>query len=289
MPRPSFQFYPADWRNNAKLRRCSEAARGAWMDVLCVLNDSDEYGVCRWPLADLARSAGVPLKLLKELAAKDVLKGGDKQCEAYVYTPRSGRKNGEPVTLVAESDGPCWYSSRMVRDEHVRQTRGSGTRFGAESDEDGQHADGSPNATPKAAPKRAPKPPFGERSGDGSSSSSSSSIKTLTTLSGKPDVLAVLAHLNAKTGRKYEPVDANTRLIAGRLKDGATVEQCKAVIDAKVAKWGADPKMADYLRPKTLFNATNYAQYVGELGAAAAGADGDGQGGQSDPRFRGMK
>lgn len=77
MKRPSFQFYPADWRNNAKLRRCSEAARGAWMDILCILHDSDEYGVLRWPLADVARSAGVSTRLAQELAAKDVLKGSD--------------------------------------------------------------------------------------------------------------------------------------------------------------------------------------------------------------------
>jgi hypothetical protein len=56
LKRPSFQFYPADWKNNSKLRRCSEAARGAWVDILCLLNDCDEYGVCRWPLAELARA-----------------------------------------------------------------------------------------------------------------------------------------------------------------------------------------------------------------------------------------
>jgi hypothetical protein len=58
MKRPSFQFYPADWRGNANLRRCSEAARGAWMDILCLLHDSDTYGIVRWPLVDLANAAG---------------------------------------------------------------------------------------------------------------------------------------------------------------------------------------------------------------------------------------
>jgi hypothetical protein len=51
MNRPSLQFYPADWMANRNLRRCSLAARGAWMDVLCVLHDSeDEYGLVRRPL-----------------------------------------------------------------------------------------------------------------------------------------------------------------------------------------------------------------------------------------------
>jgi hypothetical protein len=168
--RPSFQFYPADWRNNAKLRRCSEAARGAWMDVLCVLHDSDEYGVCRWPLSDLARAAGVPLKLLKELADKDVLKGIEKGLTQYVYTPRHAGKDGESVVLVESKDGPCWYCSRFVRDEYVRQRRGQSTQF--------SEGNQPPKATPKKAPKSTPKGVIGGRQGDGSTSTSTSTLKT---------------------------------------------------------------------------------------------------------------
>lgn len=159
--RPAFQFYPADWRNNAKLRRCSEAARGAWIDVLCILHDSDEYGVLRWPLADIAQAAGAPLKLLRELATKGVLKGSDANAEPFVFTPRHGGKDGEPVTLVEAVAGPCWYCSRFVRDEYVRQRRGASTRFDSD------------NQPPKAVPKSTPNPPIGGRQGDGASSSSS--------------------------------------------------------------------------------------------------------------------
>jgi hypothetical protein len=163
--RPSFQFYPADWRNNAKLRRCSEAARGAWMDVLCVLHDMDEYGICRWPLADLARSANINLKLVKELVDKDVLKGADKDAEPYIFTPRHAGKDGEPVTLVENNGQPLWYCSRFVRDEYIRQRRGQSTRFDEE------------NQPPKAKPKSTPKPPIGDELGDGSTSTSSSTYK----------------------------------------------------------------------------------------------------------------
>lgn len=162
MKRPSFQFYPADWRNNAKLRRCSEAARGVWMDILCVLHDSDEYGVCRWPLADLARAAGAPLKLVKELVVKEVLKGADKGAAPYVYTPRHAGKDGEPVTLVEPCDGPCWYCSRFVRDEWVRSRRGNSTQFTTDNQPPKSTPkgtpDGTPNPSPDTSPHTAPKP-----------------------------------------------------------------------------------------------------------------------------------
>lgn len=173
MKRPAFQFYPADWRNNAKLRRCSEAARGAWIDVLCLMHDSDEYGVLRWPLAEIARAAGLPLKLLKELADRDVLKGGDKGCEAFYHIPVHARKQGEPILLIEETDQPCWYSSRFLVDEWRRLVKGSSTRFSV----DEQSPEDSPsrgkvkgkvngNAAPNIAPSARP--------GDGSTSTSSS-------------------------------------------------------------------------------------------------------------------
>lgn len=191
MKRPSFQFYPGDWRNNAKLRRCSEGARGVWMDILCVLHDSDEYGVCRWPLADLARAAGAPLKLVKELVAKEVLKGADKGAAPYVYTPRHAGKDGDPVTLVEPCDGPCWYCSRFVRDEWVRSRRGSSSHFTTDNQPPKSTPkgapDGTPNPSPDTSPNTAPKPSpkggIGERQGDGpsSSSSSSTSLKSIDT------------------------------------------------------------------------------------------------------------
>jgi hypothetical protein len=162
MKRPAFQFYPADWRSNAKLRRCSDAARGAWMDILCVLHGADEYGVVRWPLTELARSAGVSLRLARELAAKGVLKGADSNAEPYVHTPTHAGRKGEPVILVQTDGGPVWYCSRLVRDEWTRHRRGAGTRFDSEN---------QPSREPTGTPTRRE----GERQGDGPSSSSSSS------------------------------------------------------------------------------------------------------------------
>src|SRR5690349_14282007 len=108
--RPSFQFYPRDWRTSIKLQRCSSAARGSWVDVMCVLHDADEYGVARFTLKELAKLAGAKPAHVRELVDRGVLKGSDFAIEeAFIYVPRSGRKDGPPVTLIAAQPGPLWY------------------------------------------------------------------------------------------------------------------------------------------------------------------------------------
>lgn len=170
---PAFQFYPADWQANPNLRRCTHEEKGIWIDVMCLLHDQAEYGVIRWPLDEIATAVGTTTKKMRGLITKGVLKGADKgECEPFIYTPRSGGKDGDPVTLIDAQSGPIWYSSRMVRDAYVRKRRGASTRF----DDDGNQPQKRP---PKPTPKPTPKPPFGDTIGmglsDGPSSSSSSS------------------------------------------------------------------------------------------------------------------
>lgn len=174
MKRPSFQFYPSDWLGNSNLRRCSHAEKGAWIDVMCLLNDAEEYGILRWPLKDISMAIGCDISLLKSIASKGVFRGIDSGiCEELIYTPRHGRKNGDPITLIPVQTGPIWYSSRMVRDEYVRKHRGETSRFVSESVEQ----EVAPKPTPKTTPKPTPKPPFGAVSGDGSTSTSTSTCK----------------------------------------------------------------------------------------------------------------
>lgn len=79
----------------------------------------------------------------------------------------------------------------------------------------------------------------------------------------------VLIYLNEKTGKKFQAVNGSLKFIEARISDGATVEQCRAVIDLKCLSWLKDSKMKDYLRPQTLFNAEKFAAYVGEIGSQA--------------------
>lgn len=42
--RPSFQFYPGDWLKDPALRSVSLASRGLWIDMLCLMHESDRRG-----------------------------------------------------------------------------------------------------------------------------------------------------------------------------------------------------------------------------------------------------
>lgn len=79
--RPSFQFYPGDWRRDPALRTCSMAAKGFWIELMCVMHESEEYGyliVAGQPMTvkDLAKLVGeTPTfckKILEELQKKCV-------------------------------------------------------------------------------------------------------------------------------------------------------------------------------------------------------------------------
>jgi uncharacterized phage protein (TIGR02220 family) len=87
--------------------------------------------------------------------------------------------------------------------------------------------------------------------------------------SGKPDLkpqaVEILNFLNAKTGKNFLPVAANLEMIIARLREGYPCDDIRSVVARKCGEWKADEKMAPYLRPKTLFSRTNFANYHGQL------------------------
>jgi len=103
--RPSFQFYPSDWRNDSGLRLCSLAARGLWVEMMCIAHECDEYGKLTqngrgFSHKTLAKLVGLSpqtcLKLLKEL---------------------------EDNKVFSRDENGAIFSRRMVRDEEIRQIR----------------------------------------------------------------------------------------------------------------------------------------------------------------------
>lgn len=86
-----------------------------------------------------------------------------------------------------------------------------------------------------------------------------------------PDAEDVLGYLNRLTGKGFEfrnragEVTASGDRIVARLKQGYTRAELREVVHAKCEQWKDDDKMAEFLRPATLFAKENFEQYLGEL------------------------
>ena len=101
---PGFTFYPGDWQKDPSLRRCCKAAKGVWMDMLCLLFECPSRGVFvdaggrPWGDEEIAAAIGGDmasnLECIRELLAKGVVQ-------------RDARG--------------AIFSRRMVRDEQERQ------------------------------------------------------------------------------------------------------------------------------------------------------------------------
>lgn len=74
--------------------------------------------------------------------------------------------------------------------------------------------------------------------------------------------LLVLEHLNAICSRHYRAKPVSLRPINARLADGYEPTELQLVVDFKHAHWGADLRMAEYLRPATLFNPSKFEGYL---------------------------
>jgi len=148
--------------------------------------------------------------------------------------PKFERHNGETA------------KNRALTRERVRQFRASERNAGSVTREEKRREEVKESTTPSGLPpddahavKRKAAVKIGER---------------------------MVAYLNEKAGTKFKITDVNAELARARvMADGATEADIRAVIDAKVAEWGADPEMRKFLRPATLFARTNFAQYVGQL------------------------
>ena len=114
MKRPAFQFYPADWRRDSALQSCSVAARGLWIELMCVMHDCEPYGVLSvngkaMSVAQLARLVGEQEKVVARLLSEL-----------------------EDAGVCSRDEQGRLFSRRMVKDEAVRESRANGGHAGAE-------------------------------------------------------------------------------------------------------------------------------------------------------------
>lgn len=108
MKRPSFQWYPGDWLSKPEVRACSIAARGLWIDMICLMHEGEPYGhlTIRGKVVlpnILARITGTTVEEVETLLAE--LEG---------------------LGVFSRTEDGIIYSRRMVQDERIRQTRAEG-------------------------------------------------------------------------------------------------------------------------------------------------------------------
>jgi uncharacterized phage protein (TIGR02220 family) len=276
MKRPAFQFYPKDWRDEQSLRLCSMAARGLWIDLMCLMHSSERYG--HLELAGKPMTAEQVARLVGE-SAKDV-----KRWMAELTD------NG----VCSTTPEGVLFSRRMVRDEDIRNRRAEGGAAGADHGVKGA-AHGMKGGRPTKEtggekppfhdPKEPPSKPPPSFASAFAFASAPQNQEDLRSLSGKPDdgrqsdeskaarrkrlnadAVVVLDFLNRATGSRFQPVEANLGMIRARLAE-ADISTCKRVIAGRWEAWANDPKMSEYLRPATLFAARNFANYAGQLPA----------------------
>lgn len=73
----------------------------------------------------------------------------------------------------------------------------------------------------------------------------------------------IIKYLNEKAGKNFKGTNSDLNIVEARLKD-YTVDELKAVIDSQCKEW-LHTDMAKYLRPETLFRASKFSGYHGNL------------------------
>lgn len=108
--------------HSVDVRLCSNELKGILIQILIILDESNERGSIRWPLNKLANAVNATENQLEELISYGLLKGADirETVPALIYAPKSCRKSGLIITVIAEQPGPLWYVPMLVIDEYKR-------------------------------------------------------------------------------------------------------------------------------------------------------------------------
>lgn len=112
MSRPWMKFYPADWQADPALRSCSLAARGLWIEMLCIMQKAE-------PVGRLTINGNPP-----STASLAVLTGSS------VGVVVKGLRELETAGVFSR-EGDVIFSRRMVRDEErTERDKANGSKGG---------------------------------------------------------------------------------------------------------------------------------------------------------------
>lgn len=112
MKRPSFQFYPGDWLQDAALKTVSLSAQGLWINMLCLMHQGNPYGYLK-----------VNHMVIQPVNLVDMV--GRKQEEVFACLEELKRAGVFDI-----SDDGCMFSRRMIKDEEIRFLRAKNGSLG---------------------------------------------------------------------------------------------------------------------------------------------------------------
>lgn len=75
----------------------------------------------------------------------------------------------------------------------------------------------------------------------------------------------VLDYLNKVSSSRFQPTAKNLGFILARMAEGYPAHVLKLLAYHRLTVWRRDPKMLEYLRPATLYNAEKCNQYAGQV------------------------
>ena len=103
--KPSMQFYPGDWMKDPGLRSVSSAARGIWIDMLCLMFECDRRGFL------LVNGKPATLEMIARMTGNSMTDASRYLTELETSGVFSRTSHG------IDGEEGCIYSRRMVRDE----------------------------------------------------------------------------------------------------------------------------------------------------------------------------
>lgn len=265
MRRPAFQFYPADWRKDSALQSCSTAAKGLWIEMMCIAHECSPYGVLSingkaMTAPQIARLAGETEKVAAKLIAE--LEGAG---------------------VLSRTEQGAIYSRRMVKDEQVREARAKGGEAGAEHGAKGAEHGAKGGRPPKENPPsetsegglKGGYSPENKPPPSTSSSSSSSKHSVANATGGKPpaDPADIIFSYGTNLLVNAGSTEKNARSFLGKLRMHYgdedivnTLRECLKAKPLQPLEW-----LAAALPPPAMKNKTGMTK-VGQQAAAAAQA-----------------
>lgn len=138
---PWFKFYTGDWLKDLALRSVSPAARALWIDMICMMHESERRGYLE--------------VAMKSLSNRHVLQS----CGALNSEGEKCLAELEEAGVFSRDERGCIYSRRMARESNKSRNCSDSGKLGAKARWNGKNATG---AGPKKSPSNRHSEKYGE-------------------------------------------------------------------------------------------------------------------------------